>query len=507
MMNRRSAIKLAGAATLGASLVPKSSALLGQESRSSPVYVVLWFDTEDYILPQADDAAKRIAEFLTRQGVRATFKVVGEKGRTLERRNRRDVIAALAQHEIGYHSNTHSQHPTVAEYESGLGWEAGVEEFARRERPGFDDLRRIFGKDPTCYGQPGNSWAPQPYGALRKWGVRVYLDEAAHVGLNGKPFWYGGLLNIFNTREGPSLRPNDDWTNVEEAKARFQGFYEQFSSQPGGGIVSLYFHPCEFIHREFWDAVNFAHGLNPPRAEWKLPPMKAPEDAERAFRYLEQLVVRMKSFPRVQFVTASEALGLFPDAAQNRPFSTQELGGIARRIDAQVTFQTFEDFSVAPSEALALLNQLVSGVARKKAPGAIRLESTPDGPDSSAAGLTSPIEVPWSQFSRTTLDVADFLAKTNQVPSQVWFGSTAVTPESYLVALAQAVNRLLVKAEPPESVTLAPASLVSAPYVAHDSPSLWGWPIFPPGFHSPQLMELARLQAWTLKPARLPGTR
>src|SRR4030042_1188091 len=69
------------------------------------VYVILWFDTEDYILPQSDDAAKRLAVFLTQQGIRATFKVVGEKARVLERRGRRDVIGALAQHEIGYHSN------------------------------------------------------------------------------------------------------------------------------------------------------------------------------------------------------------------------------------------------------------------------------------------------------------------------------------------------------------------------------------------------------------------
>ena len=159
--------------------------LKAQESPRGKLYVVLWFDTEDYILPQSDDAAKRVAAYLTSQGVRATFKVVGEKGRTLERRGRSDVIGALREHEIGYHSNTHSQHPTVAEYESALGWEEGVEEFTRRERPGFDDLKRIFGQTPTCYGQPGNSWAPQSYGALEKWGVRIYLDEAQHVGSTG----------------------------------------------------------------------------------------------------------------------------------------------------------------------------------------------------------------------------------------------------------------------------------------------------------------------------------
>ena len=34
-----------------------------------PVYVVLWFDTEDYIEPAADDAALRIATDLEKAGV------------------------------------------------------------------------------------------------------------------------------------------------------------------------------------------------------------------------------------------------------------------------------------------------------------------------------------------------------------------------------------------------------------------------------------------------------
>src|ERR1700719_3353785 len=70
-----------------------------------PVYVVLWFDTEDYIEPAADDAALRIATDLDKLGVRATFKVVGEKARTLEARGRMDVIRALEHHDIGYHLN------------------------------------------------------------------------------------------------------------------------------------------------------------------------------------------------------------------------------------------------------------------------------------------------------------------------------------------------------------------------------------------------------------------
>src|SRR5207248_550684 len=67
------------------------------------VNVIIWFDTEDYLLPADDDATKRLCEMLTERGIRATFKVVGEKARVLERRGRRDVIAALKRHDIGFH--------------------------------------------------------------------------------------------------------------------------------------------------------------------------------------------------------------------------------------------------------------------------------------------------------------------------------------------------------------------------------------------------------------------
>src|SRR5205807_3903473 len=80
------------------------------------VYVILWFDTEDYLLPASDDAALAVADFLTHEKIRATFKVVGEKARTLERRGRFDVVEALKRHERGYHSSLHSGKPSPAKH-------------------------------------------------------------------------------------------------------------------------------------------------------------------------------------------------------------------------------------------------------------------------------------------------------------------------------------------------------------------------------------------------------
>jgi hypothetical protein len=518
-MRTRLLASMLGLATVVACFAATSRA---QVVNTSPgrVYVILWLDADDYILPQSDDAAKRLAVFLTQQGIRATFKVVGEKARTLEHRGRRDVIGALAQHEIGYLTNLHSQHPTPAEYEAPLDWTDGVEEFARRERSGYDDVRRIFGQTPICYGQPGRSWTPESFATLKDLGIKVYLDEGAQVGLDGRPFWYGGLLNIFNTKEGKKLRPDGEqgWDGLADARARFQEFYLRMTSRPQGGVVSLYFHPCEFIEKEFWDGVNFAQGANPPRADWQLPPMKSLEDSEKAFRYFEDLVTYMKSFPRVEFITASQALRLFRDGAQRHTFSTDELAAIAKQVDPEVSFQVHDDYNLAASEVFSLLNRYVAGVVNKS-PGALFLDGTPYGPatpfedaraDRSDAAppngqKAAGMEIPWSQFARTALDVEDFLEKNGQIPSVVWLGSKPVRPESYMVALAQVTTRLLVRAEPPENVTIAPAHLAAAQYVADDSPKLWDWAIFPLGFKAPKMMRLAKLQAWTLKPARILG--
>src|SRR5437588_10762457 len=470
----------------------------GQKRTQSKLYVVLWFDTEDYILPQSDDAAKRLATFLTEQGIQATFKVVGEKARALERRHRTDVIAALQKHAIGYHANTHSQHPTPAEYESLLNWDTGAAEFTRRERPGYDDVQRIFKQQPCCYGQPGNSWAPQAFPSLASWGVGLYLDEAAHVGLNGQPFYYGGLLNIFNTKEGPQLRPNDEWTNIEESKTKFRQFYEQMSSN-GGGLISLYFHPCEFIHSQFWD-MNFARGANPPRDQWQSYPLRPLDSRERAFSYFEQLIHYMKSFSQVQFITGPQATRLYADGARGHRFSASELAEISRQVESEVNFQVREAYTISPAEVMTLVAEQMAAKLGPEASAA--LPFTVYGPSLPWPRPTESVQVPWPQFERSVHDLHRFIQRNHQIPNAVWLGSKPVAPEVFLVAMSKIASKAANHGAPPEKVTVAPAQLATEKYVARDSPEIWLWPIFPPGFHSEHLMELASLQAWTLKPAK-----
>src|SRR5438132_5970390 len=479
------------------------SGLPARASAETPakVYVILWFDTEDYILPADDDASLHVAEFLTQEGIRGTFKIVGEKARTLERRGRTDVIEALKKHEIGYHSNFHSVQPTPALYLSNLGWDEGVAEFDRRERQGYDDVKRIFGVAPTCYGQPGSSWGPQSYGAMRKWGMQIYLDAGSHVRLADKPCYYCGIFNLYKLEH--LLRaglggPKD----LEKAQQEFARARKNLLAE-GGGVVSTIYHPCEFVHKEFWDGVNFRDGANPPRERWQLPPAKTPEESKAAYSIFENYVRFMKRFPEVQFITGTEAAKIYRDKARGRKFTPADLKQIAAAAKSDIDFQQHDDYTLAASEVFALLNEYVAERAGGQNPESIALPDTPYGPGERVKVLTEPVTTDASQFGRTAIDVADFLRKQGRIPTSVWLGSQPVPPEMYLAALAAVAADLLDGKPMPESITLKPATLAVAKNVANDDPRLWGWVIFPHGFRAPAMMELAKRQAWTLKPALL----
>jgi Polysaccharide deacetylase len=482
----------------------KPISVTSQNSRA-PIYVTLWFDTEDYVLPQSDDAARRVAEVLTRSDVKATFKVVGEKARTLDQRGRQDVIDALKKHEIGYHSNTHSQHPTIAVYLQNAGWEDGSSEFYRRELQGVKDIQRIFGVTPTCYGQPGAAWAPQTYPALKQMGIPMYLDEGSHVGLDDQPFYYCGMFNVFRMRSNVARMDLRGEGNLEQGKAKFQKAYDSLLAQ-GGGTISIYYHPCEFIHTEFWDGVNFARGKNPPRSEWKLPGMKPKAEIEKAFSDFEQYVNFIKSRPGVRFVTASELMGLYADRGLTRDFKRAELLVLAEAIQKEISFQKLDEVALSAADIFWLLTEVISHyIEKSETPASVKLVSLygPSRPFNPASGRTRPTEFSWRDFSDAVRDTAVYCRNYKRIPDEIWIGADNIPPLDYLAMLASVAEEVIKAGKRPDRVTVRSGKLATEKNVAEDSLELWGWIIFPQGFHAPKIMELARLQAWTLKPALL----
>ncbi len=469
-----------------------------------PIYVTLWFDTEDYVLPQSDDAAKRVAEILTRLGVRATFKIVGEKARTLEQRGRKDVIAALKKHEIGYHSDTHSQQPTIAVYLQHSGWEDGAAEFYRREVQGVRDIQRIFGVTPSCYGQPGAAWASQTYPALKRMGVGMYLDEGSHVGIDDQPFYYGGMLNVFKMRSNVARMELKGGESLVAGKAKFQAAYDKLRAQ-GGGTISIYYHPCEWVHTEFWDGVNFRRGANPPRSEWKLPGTRPAPETEKAFSDFEQYVKFIREQSGARFVTASELMKLYADLALTRSFTTDEIVSIAKSVQKEITFQKLNGFTLSAADSFSLLTDAYLVFSDKES-GPVKLNPIygPARQFLPAAGGFKMTDMNHAEFYKIVHQVSQFCRTQGRMPDEIWIGASSISPQDYLATLGAVIENWkgLTEATSP-FVRPRQGKFTADRYVAEDSPGLWGWVIFPEGFQAPKIIELARLQAWTLKPAML----
>jgi hypothetical protein len=485
----------------------ESTAAAGRSS-GTPILVTLWFDTEDYILPEDDDATLRLATMLTDLGVKATFKIVGEKARVLEQRGRRDVIAALRKHEIGFHSNTHSQQPTIAVYLQHAGWEDGIAEFMRRESPGAKDVARVFGVTPVAYGQPGSAWAPQAYPALRQMGIQLYLDEADHVGIDNQPFYYGGMLNVFRMRSNVVRMELAGGSSLADGKAAFSNASDALRAR-GGGTISIYYHPNEWVHTEFWDAVNFSRGANPPRSEWKRPGTRPAQETERAFADFEQYIGFVKAQPGVQFVTASDLVARYADAAHGHAFTPAELLEIARGCRAEVGFLRRQGRALSAAETFGLLTTAVAAFAERGTCPAVPLDVSLDGPArpfAPAEGRVAASDtLPWEAYVRAVRDCDAFMRTTGRVPDEIWIGAASMSPADFLATTASVLEALVVSNRAPEKVVPMAGRFTADRYVADDTPALWGWPIFPEGFHAPAIMALARLQAWTLKPAILRG--
>jgi hypothetical protein len=85
------------------------------------------------------------------------------------------------------------------------------------------------------------------------------------------------------------------------------------------------------------------------------------------------------------------------------------------------------------------------------------------------------------------------------MPAQVQVGRNWLSPADFLATVGAVLPRWL--EGDTGDVPIVRSHFAQAAYIPdHVS---WGWDIFPPGFNADPLLEMGKLQAWTLKPAPL----
>lgn len=460
------------------------------------VHVLFWFDVEDCTVPLSDDAARQLAMILSRNGVRGTFKVVGQKARVLEQRVRYKVIDELQKHDVGFHSNWHGLRPQIAEYMASLTWEEGVAEFEARESPGLADVRRLFGVEVTTYGQPGSNWVPQAFPVLQKWNIPTYVSGFGYVGVDCQPFWYGGVLctsHLYGKRLDGREQRHHMGLNFELGQpgaidAHKKAFARSLAELGDtGGLISIINHPCTLVLEE-----------------WFSSRLKPRELTEAGYAHFEQFVQWAMAHENVTDTSAAKLLALYPDRALGKLFGHDELHVLAQSLTDSICFQRFGDMTLSAAEAFGMLvNGLASYVVNRTLPLGTVCSAVANPalhPNSAARDLT----VPWEVFCDTTRRCAEYLATYHRVPDYVEVAGEGVAPADYLATVAGVVRDVMDGKALPHDITLTQAHCDFEQYVDENAArSAWRSAMMPDGFAAPRLYELAKLGAWTLKPAVL----
>ena len=462
---------------------------------------VIWsFDTEDYVTPEADDALLRWAELLAARGIRGTFCLVAEKARKLRERGRDDVLAALAHHDIGYHSNLHSRHPTFPEYLEHLGWDDGIDAVLAREDEGMSTVAAITGQGPVCDVPPGKAWAPQVIAAMRRRGISIsagaYVCEA-----DRSPTSYCGALTVrYGIAMENFIREDDPLRAAQDA---FRRMADQ--AHPRHGVLIPFSHPCMAVTESFWDGVNFAGGKNPPPAALCPAPLRSPAETGKFFAFVESFVDWLATQKNFETITYPELLARYP-LARSRELTldtTLRMAEVARRRVGPVVT---EDGTYTAAEVLSCLVRTFLGAGEAgKLPVRVSFGS-PLGPRFAANDPTPADTIEISELLRQLRFFDRVAGDDEPMPHECKLCAMALAPGDLLATLAEGVIRWAAEGWLPERLAVVKGRAYP------DLPEMeaaWRpfqfqgtWPIFPPDFEGRQVAELGRRMLWSYRPLR-----
>ncbi|MDF1575356.1 MAG: hypothetical protein P1P86_09220 [Bacteroidales bacterium] len=460
-------------------------------------YVSVVFDVEDYISPvsdSVDEIPKWLAETMTEVGVTGTFFVIGEKARSLEERGRNDVIAAMAAHDIGSHTNLGSIHPTVTEILEYAGWDQGVQAMLENESAGFDELERIFGVPVSTLARHGGSYGPQLVFALGQMGKGYVYSP---VRLPGKhAVWFCNTLNFHGDYGG-----FDDVYYMDELfNPVFEKLKENFLRDIEGFDMISFFacHPTKVRAEQFWD-FNFYEGANPDKDSLKAPALRPAESMVSARKNFRRLMQFLKDQESIEVTTIGNLMERF--SYQPEYIRKKDLIRIAEKIRG--TSQVVYDEFYAPAEVFAALAKSIQSYGEKGKMPRKLLRESPLGPMEMPSGRPGITSVAMEQVIELAIASGDMIQNRGYLPSGLELEGAGVGTGS-LMHLFSTVYLDIAGKDPRDNYKVIPFDPYPMEYeelITSEVESYKDWIVHRKDLDMSHLVEMTRMQLWTLKPA------
>lgn len=501
---------------------------------SAQLDVGLYFDVEDYFHPAemgSDDIIRQFAEALDAEGLRGNFLFIAVRTQLLKARGRRDVINSLARHAVGLHTLT-GEHPCLPEYVAGKEWEAGVAAVREYETKGWEILRQVFGRDPVCLSQHAQYGAPHIFPVAREFGVPHVYGYPAAPPLFGLS-WYCGALNI------PYVNPAHLGVDL---LSYFEVGDENYADEAGFATVLprlekriadclavnqpyltiFVCHPYHLRYVEFSDWWQYINGVNIPHEQWDIknggPRRRTEAQMEVAWRNVRRLLNHIRQHEALNVLTLPELQAKY--GKQSSSISRTDLLAAAQVATAAphpglLTAGWYKRTSAHAPEVVAYGDysaaELVAGWAYSLREH-LRSGSLPNAaPRTDALGpMENPIIIPevWEvsreAFAALVGDFCDFVEHRGHLPhdlgqtgARVGLGTLyRVFAEMYLLVADTGALPASVSLPPFPRFPVVAASLGYAYLDIADNE------LMRPDLNLYTVIQAAKLQTWTLKPAR-----
>lgn len=467
------------------------------------MYLIFSLDTEDFITRESDEAVKFWADIFSHKNIVGSFNMVTENARVLKRRGRKDILNLLKKQEINYHSNFHSIHPTFPEYLENKNWENGVEEVIKKEIKGLNDVKEIFEQEPIAFMQPGGSGTPQTTYAMKLLGMPVmeettFLQNPSEV----LPFWYcnsfSGLCWHFMF---DSYYDIDEKERFSKMKNDFEKILEE-REKIGSNFIILGTHPCKLVTKIFWDGINFAKGRNRPKP-WKSAPLRSFEQVKSLKNNITEFINFILA-KKTEVITYHQLYNFYQPLSLDW-ISKNELLSLSKKIqDEKLDWKQIGKRKFSLSEIFYIfVYALHFFYKEKKLPFYLPVWQVL-GPTSTPCNLKKSFSITLDSFIKKSFDVFQDLEKNKTVPSKITIeNGKNVGPSTFLKAMAKALLKIENK-EKMFQIELTPEN--NYPTILGDIKfslvykNKW---LFSPTFEGQNIIELAKLQTWTFKPAIL----
>lgn len=463
-------------------------------------YVSVVFDVEDYISPQSEDVdgiSLWLAETMSEVGVTGTFFVIGEKARSLEARGRQDVIAAMAAHDIGSHTNLGSIHPTVTEILEYADWDQGVVTMLENESIGFDELERIFGVPVSTFARHGGSYGPQLIYALGQMG-KPYVYSPFHLPRK-HAVWYCNTLNF----HGDYGNFDDSYYKDELFNPLLEDLEKNFAEDVKGVDVVSFFacHPTKVRAEQFWD-FNFYEGANPD-TDSLLPPALRPAEsmttARKNFKRLMLFLKEQEEQGNIKVTTYSDLRERF--SYQPDQIAKSDLSRVAEEVIS--SGQIVYDDMYSPAEVFAGLAQSLTEFSESgKVPGKLDRQS-PLGPMQMPPASPALSSLTLDQALSLAALASDTMRNKGHLPAFLTMEDQSIGAGS-LLHLFSAIYLDVSRGRRGEAYEVIPFDAYpreNEEAIISEVEAYKDWIVHRPDLDMSHLVAMTRMQLWTMKPA------